>query len=100
MPGRGEADTMATLLVRGSAPPTPSIWRGSGEPMAASSTRSRNAGSVGRSEARKNGPLEVPPRIRVQGIAVWDDGVMLLQFESLSWIRKKLGSSRRDSKSV
>src|SRR5262252_3049219 len=69
---------MATLLVRGSAPPMPSIWRGSGEPMTASRTRSRNAISLGRSFARKKGPFEVPPRIRVQGMRVCDAGAMLI----------------------
>ena len=42
---RGE--TMPTLLVSGCAPPRPSIWRLSGEPITASSTRSR-VGDVGR----------------------------------------------------
>ena len=70
MPGRLERDTIATLLVRGSAPPTPSICRGSGEPITASSTRSRAASSVGRSEATKYAPFDVPPRINVDEIAV------------------------------
>src|SRR5215469_6920021 len=71
----------ATLLVRGSAPPIPSIWRTSGEPIAASKTRSRNSGLTGRSLARKKGPLEVPPRMSVHGIRVCDDaiGLPLLQ---------------------
>ena len=43
----------ATLLVSGSAPPMPSIWRGSGEPITASRNWSRAAVSAGRSEARK-----------------------------------------------
>ena len=60
----------ATLLVSGCAPPTPSICRASGEPMAASSTRSRSSRSAGRSRAWKYRPFEVPPRISVQGMAV------------------------------
>ena len=60
----------ATLLVSGCAPPTPSIWRTSGEPIAASSTRSRSARSAGRSLAWKYSPFDVPPRISVQGMAV------------------------------
>ena len=39
----------ATLLVSGCAPPMPSIWRASGEPIAASSTRRAAARSAGRS---------------------------------------------------
>jgi hypothetical protein len=53
MPGRDERDTIATLLVSGSAPPIPSIWRLSGEPITASRMRSRAATSSGRSDARK-----------------------------------------------
>ena len=59
---------MATFEVSGSAPPIPSIWRGSGVPMIRSSRSSRMAGSSGRSEARKYAPFEVPPRIQRQGI--------------------------------
>ena len=70
MPSLSERLTMPTLLVSGCAPPTPSICRLSGEPMAASSTRSRVGRSEGRSLARKKGPLEVPPRISRQGMAV------------------------------
>src|SRR6185437_15027593 len=44
-------------------PPTPSIWRGSGDPMTRSSRSSRATGSAGRSLARKYSPLDVPPRI-------------------------------------
>src|SRR5262249_7091533 len=58
----------ATLLVRGCAPPTPSIWRGSGEPIAASSAASRARAECGRALAWKYRPLEVPPRISVLGI--------------------------------
>src|SRR6476661_9891883 len=58
----------ATLLVKGCAPPSPSTLRGSGEPMIRNSRSSRSAGSAGRSEAKNNAPLEVPPRIRRQGI--------------------------------
>src|SRR2546423_1254972 len=60
---------IATLLVSGCAPPTPSIWRGSGEPMAASSARSRSGADCGRPLAGKYSPLDVPPRIRVLGMA-------------------------------
>jgi hypothetical protein len=59
---------MPALLVSGWAPPRPSIWRGSGEPMAASSTRSR-AAHRRQVVSRKNGPREVPPRISMQGAA-------------------------------
>ena len=45
--GMRRRETTATLLVSGCAPPMPSIWRASGEPMAASSTRSR-ARDIGR----------------------------------------------------
>ena len=56
---------MATLLVRGSAPPNPSICRGSGLPKAANIVRVLNSESEGRSESRKKRPLLVPPLIRV-----------------------------------
>src|SRR6478736_7577843 len=46
----------------------PSIWRGSGEPITRSRNASRSATSCGRSEARKNAPLEVPPRIHMQHV--------------------------------
>jgi hypothetical protein len=36
--------------------------------MTLSNTASRRAGSPGRSEARKYGPREVPPRMSTQGI--------------------------------
>src|SRR5579862_4516195 len=42
----------------------------SGEPIAASNTRSRVARSRGRAATWKYRPLDVPPRIRVQGMAV------------------------------
>src|SRR5919206_511683 len=61
---------MATLLVSVPPPPSPSTCSGCGEPMAASSTASRVAGSEGRSAARKKGPRLVPLRIRTQGIRV------------------------------
>ena len=61
---------MATLLVSGCAPPMPSICRASGDPNAASSTRSRTAGSAGRSSATKYAPFDVPPRIITQRMAV------------------------------
>ena len=69
-PGRLPGETMPTLLVSGCAPPRPSICRASGEPMTASSTRSRSATSAGRSATSKNGPREVPPRMNRQGMAV------------------------------
>ena len=69
-PGLLPGETMPTLLVSGCAPPRPSICRGSGEPMTASSTRSRKGSSPGRSAAAKKGPREVPPRMNRQGIAV------------------------------
>src|SRR6478752_1480141 len=67
---RMEREMIATLLVSGSAPPMPSIWRGSGDPITASSTRSRAAGSSGRSEARKYAPFDVPPRIIRHGMRI------------------------------
>src|SRR5579862_3612065 len=54
---------IATLLVRMSAPPSPSIWRGSGLPKSARMVWSRAARSAGRSAADRNTPLLVPPRI-------------------------------------
>src|ERR1700739_4552817 len=63
MPGRAGGETTATLDVSGCAPPTPSICRGSGDPMTRSSRSSRSATSAGRSSARKYSPLDVPPRI-------------------------------------
>ena len=63
-PGTALFETMPTLLVSGWAPPRPSIWRRSGEPITASSTLSRVAISAGRSAALKNGPREVPPRMK------------------------------------
>ena len=51
-----ERETTATLLVSGSAPPMPSIWRGSGEPMTASRTgvaRGRVGGQVARRGSRR-----------------------------------------------
>src|SRR5215469_7828363 len=85
--GRSEREMIATLLVRGSAPPMPSICRASGEPMAASSTRSRNAISPGRSIARKNGPFDVPPRMRVQGMGVCDTrGIQIPSYNQASLI--------------
>src|ERR1041385_3538174 len=70
-PGASPRLTMPTLLVSGCAPPRPSIWRLSGEPITASSTRSRVAGSAGRSPRWKNGPREVPPRMNRHGMARW-----------------------------
>src|SRR5574343_1840680 len=70
MPGRPEADTITTLLDSESPPPRPSIWRRSGEPITASSTWLRRASSCGKSLCRKNGPLDVPPRITTQGMGI------------------------------
>ena len=61
----------AILLVSGWAPPMPSIWRTSGDPMAASKTRLRVATSAGRSLAWKYRPFEVPPRMTTHGMATW-----------------------------
>src|ERR1700761_1075180 len=63
MPGSADGATTATLDVSGCAPPTPSICRGSGDPMTRSRRSSRSAASSGRSPARKYSPLDVPPRI-------------------------------------
>ena len=38
--------------------------------MTASSTLSRVSGSLGRSDARKYGPRDVPPRMNTQGMEV------------------------------
>ena len=62
-----DLDTTATLLVRGWAPPTPSICRGSGEPMTRSRKRSLASAPTGRSSCKKYKPFEVPPRINVAG---------------------------------
>src|SRR5580765_1049434 len=70
MPGRADRPRMTALLVRLSPPPMPSIWRTCGDPITASSTRSRTAGSAGKSSARKYGPLEVPPLISRHGMSV------------------------------
>jgi hypothetical protein len=59
--------TTATLLVSGSAPPMPSIWRSSGLPITPSRKASRSAVSAGRSLFRKKPPFDVPPRIHRQG---------------------------------
>ena len=69
-PGTELLRTMPTLLVKGCAPPKPSICRLSGDPMAANKTRSRVAMSEGKSASLKKGPLEVPPLINKQGMAV------------------------------
>src|ERR1700756_2264627 len=63
MPGTADGATTATFDVSGCAPPTPSIWRGSGDPMTRRSRSSRSVLSAGRSPARKYSPLDVPPRI-------------------------------------
>ena len=75
-PGLALLRTIATLLVSGCAPPKPSICRLSGEPITDNNTRSRVALSVGKSDSLKNGPLEVPPRIKRQGIGVCMDCIL------------------------
>ena len=67
-PGFCPVRTIPTLLVKGSAPPSPSIWRVSGDPITASSTASRSGTPAGKSLSRKNGPREVPPRMKRQGM--------------------------------
>ena len=57
---------MATLDVSGSAPPIPSIWRASGEPITLRSIALRTVMSAGNSSARKKPPFDVPPRIHMQ----------------------------------
>jgi hypothetical protein len=59
---------MATLLVRVLPPPTPSTCSRSEAPMAPMSASSRAASSWGSQSRRKNGPREVPARIRTQGM--------------------------------
>ncbi len=58
---------MIALLVVEDAPPTPSIWRRSGEPKVRISRRSMSAVSAGRSLWRKIQHLLVPPRTRAAG---------------------------------
>src|SRR5687768_16605835 len=64
---------IATLEVSGSAPPIPSIWRGSGDPIARSRNASRSAVSAGRSSATKKPPFDVPPRIHMQRVPSFID---------------------------
>src|SRR3954453_17812008 len=66
MPGPSERETIPTFEVSGSAPPMPSIWRGSGEPMMRSRKASRSARPCGRASARKEPPLDVLPPIHMQ----------------------------------
>src|SRR6266404_4706212 len=54
---------IATLLVKGSAPPSPSICRGSGLPKMDRMTLSLIAWSFGKSSASRYTPLLVPPRM-------------------------------------
>ena len=49
--------TTATLLVSGLAPPMPSIWRGSGEPITPRSRRSRSSASAGQVVGDEERPL-------------------------------------------
>jgi hypothetical protein len=58
---------MATLLVKVLPPPTPSSCSRSDAPMAPIRASSRSTSSAGNHSRRKNGPREVPPRIRTQG---------------------------------
>jgi hypothetical protein len=50
-----ERDTSPTLLVSGSAPPRPSIWRLSGEPIAASNTLVAQCGILWQVRFEKKG---------------------------------------------
>src|SRR6185436_14389108 len=59
---------MATLLVSVLPPPTPSTCNKSDAPMAPISASSRTASPAGNHSRRKNGPRDVPARIRTQGI--------------------------------
>src|ERR1700675_4388795 len=88
-PGLLPLDTMPTLEVSGCAPPRPSIWRLSGEPITDSSTLSRVGRSDGKSLALKNGPREVPPRMKRQGIAV------CIGFSAQIWNGKAERAGRR-----
>src|SRR4051812_16236374 len=62
---------MATLLLRGLPPPTPSSCSGSDAPMAPISAWSRAASPSGSHSRRKNGPREVPARMRTQGMILF-----------------------------
>lgn len=62
MPGMAVA-----LLVSVLPPPTPSTCSRSDAPIAPTSAWSRAASSCGSHSRRKNGPHEVPARIRTQG---------------------------------
>ena len=57
---------IASLLVSGSAPPSPSIWRLSGEPNTRRISLSRSAPGGGMSSSRRKIALLVPPRMIVQ----------------------------------
>jgi hypothetical protein len=59
---------MATLLVSVLPPPTPSTCSRSDAPIAPMSVSSRAASSCGSHSRRKNGPRDVPARIRTQGM--------------------------------
>src|SRR5438128_1784208 len=54
--------TISAWLVRESPPPMPSIWRMSGDPISDNSSLSRARAFAGRSDARNNGPFDVPAR--------------------------------------
>ena len=58
---------MATLLVSVLPPPTPSTCSRSDAPIAPIRVASRSVSSAGSQSRRKNGPREVPARIRTQG---------------------------------
>ena len=58
---------MATLLVSVLPPPTPSTCSRSDAPIAPIRVASRSVSSAGSQSRRKNGPRDVPARIRTQG---------------------------------
>ena len=66
---RRTCETIATLLVSVLPPPTPSTCSRSDAPIAPIRASSRSRSSVGSHSRRKNGPREVPARIRTQGMA-------------------------------
>src|SRR3954466_6592556 len=61
---------MATLLFSVLPPPTPSSCSGSEAPMAPISAWSRASSPSGSHSRMKNGPRDVPARIRTQGMAL------------------------------
>src|SRR4030042_4950099 len=75
----------ASLLVRESAPPRPSVCRMSGLPKTARIIRSRNSRSCGRSSSFRKIPLLVPPRMIVHSNLVFRRMGYLLN-SSLLWL--------------